>query len=499
MPTIACRFSLLVLILFSGATLVFAQATQQQGQPQHSQTSGIEQQGNSNGTLPSQQSAQQTDTTGQQATNTTTTTRVSSSAQPLTGAEEFTLTRLGAAHSYFFPSFQYGQSVNSSGTSTFPTSNIDSISTISAVFALHHLWSRYDFKAQYSGIGLLYNTHPASNTSAHNFVISQRIDGKRSSLLLEDVATYMPESRYGYARFGGGNTFSGSPFGYGGLYTGSTGGLDTTFLPGQSILTGASSQVGNSVVAEYQYLTSPESRITMTGSYVSLFFPGSQYITNNNIIARIGYDHSLSPRNSLGLFYQGGIFHFGSLGGNFTSHAAILSYRHTISHRFAFELGAGPQINIFNNSVAHQDTQLSWQTQALLTYQLERLSLGLDYYHYTNGGSGIYRGARTDTVVFRTSIPFSRRWAVGVSGGYAYNTSVQAGTLTGAALSYNSWYGTINIHHTLNRWMSLFVSYNLRQQMTSQTTCIGPTCGTFYAQQYMTVGIDWHPGAIGTE
>lgn len=499
MPPIARRFSLLAVMLLFGVTMVRAQEGQTQGQAPHTQTPDTAQQQNTSTTLSPSPAVQPADTGAPQTGDSTPQTPSSSARQPLTGAEEFTLSRMGASHSYFVPSLQYAQSMFSTGIDTFPTSNLESISTISGVFALHHVWRRYDFTAQYSGVGLLYYNHPDQNTSAHNFAISQRIDGKRSSLLLTDVVTYLPESSYGYARFGGLDTFGGGYSGYGGVYTGSTGGLNTVFLPDQSILTGASSQVGNSVVAQYDYLTSPLSSVTLTGSYVSLFFPGSQLINYKSAIVRIGYDRSISPKNSIGLFYQGGAFWFGSSGVNFTNHDISLDYRRAITHRFAFEAGAGPQVNVFQNSVLQQNVQFSWQAQALLSYQLERMSLGIDYHHYTSGGSGVYQGAHTDTVGVRTSLPFSRTWATDLSLGYAYNTSLQAHQLLAGSSSYNSWYGTINLQHTVNRWMSLFVGYNLRQQMSSQTTCVGTACGTFYAQQYFTFGINWHPNLPGAE
>lgn len=499
MPSIVQRCTLLAATLLFGVTMVCAQESQPQGQSQYPQAAGTTQQGNGQATPASQPSANQPYANGQQAPNTAATTPAPSSAQPLTGAEEFTLSQMGASHSYFAPSLQFGQSVITTGTSTFSTSNLESLSTIGGVFALHHLWHRYEFTATYAGVGLLYNRHPALNTSAHTLTISQRIDGKRSSLLLTDFVTYLPESGYGYARFGALDTPGGTSYGYGGLYSGNTAGLDTPFLPGQSILTGTSSQVGNSTVAQYDYLTSPLSSLTVMGSYVTLLFPNSQHINYNSAIVRIGYDRSISPNNSIGLFYQADIVRFGSLGGNFTNHEVSLVYRRTISNRLGLELGAGPQVNVFNNSQAQHSTQFSWQGQARLTYQLERLSLELDYFHYTSGGSGVYQGARTDTVAMQTSVPFSRMWAASMSLGYAYNTNLQTALTSASALSYNSWYGTINLQHTLNRWMSLFVGYNLRQQISSQATCIGVGCGTFYAQQYLTFGINWHPLSTGVE
>lgn len=479
-------------MLFLGAALACAQQAQQDPS-QRSQAQGTGEQTNTNRRLSSQPAAYPSNSTSQQNTQANTTAAPSSAVQPLTGAEEFTLRRMGSGRNYFIPSFQYGQSLISSGTTPFPTAHMQSISTISGEFTFHHEWRRFDFSAQYSGTGMFYRSHATSTSSAHNFTVSQRVLGKRSSFLLTDVVTYLPESGYGYARFAGLDTLGGTGSAYGGLYTGSTGGLNTPFLPSQSILTSPSSQVGNSVVAEYNYLTGPVSNITLTAAYSSLFFPGAGYTNTNGIIAGLGYDRALTPRNSVALSYHASIYRFGSSGSDVTNHTISLMYRRTVSNRLGLEVGAGPQVNTTNNTGVTQDTQFSWEAHAMVSYQLERFSTTLNYFHYTSGGSGVYSGAHTDTVTLGTSIPFSRMWTGSLSLGYAYNTSLYAEQIIGIASSYNSWYATFNLHYALNRQTSLFLGYNLRQQVTPQATCIGTDCGTLYSEQYLSFGINWHP------
>ena len=499
MPGLAIRSSIIVLLFLSGASLARAQVSQNRTQAQSTQSQQTGQQNDSNDTS-TQATEPHNYTTGEEATTGPAPSLAPSvTTAPLTGAEEFTLSHMGKSHSYLIPSFQYGQSLITSGTSAFSTSTMESLSTISGLFALHHVWRRYSFTAQYDGVGFLYNTDSALNTSAHNFTLTQGIEGKRSSLILTDVTTYLPQSGYGYARFTGLGGIGGSSYGYGGLSTAATAGLDTQFLPGQSLLTGASSQLGNTIVGEYNYLTGPLSTVTITGSYVTLWFPGSQYINTDDALLQIGYNHVLSPQNSMGLSYQAGIFRFGSLGGNFTNHVLLFTYRRTINNRLALQLGAGPQVNVFDNTVAQSGYQVSWQANALITYQLERLAIAVSYLHYTSGGSGIYRGAHTDYTTLSTSLPLSREWSVNLSGGYAYNTALQVARVQAPTLSYNTWYGTFDLTHTLNRWMSMYMGYNLQEQVTSQATCIASACGTFYTQQYLSFGINWHPVLLGIE
>jgi hypothetical protein len=502
MRRFAHRCSTLGIALLMGVSCAWAQQGQsQQGQTQQ-QTPAGQQAGGQNPSSPEsplpplsqgqggKKQAQSEQSQGQGATT---------SAPSLTGAEQYTLSSMGAGRSYAIPSFQFAQSVSTNGTGAFGTAEVDPVSTISGLLAFHHLWSKYDFTARYAGTGFIYNRQSELNTSAHEFSISQRIDGRRSSFQLSDVVSYMPESSFGYARFSGFNGYGSAGYGYGGLFGASGGNLNTTFLPNQSILTGPSSRVGNSVVGEYDYQTSPLSSVTLTGAYTMLRFPSSDFINNDSAIFRLGYNHTLTRKNSMGVSYQAGLFGFGGSTGDFTNHEVSLTFRRTITERLGLQLAAGPQVNVFSNSASGQDTSVSWQASGFLTYQFRRSSLGISYQHYTSGGSGVYLGAQTDYASLNYSIPMSRLWSIDSSLGYARNKTVQNGNLAGVGSSYNSWYGTINIHRSLNRSLSMFFSYNLQQQLAASPSCIGSTCGTFYTQQYFSFGLNWHPILAGVD
>ncbi len=90
-------------------------------------------------------------------------------------------------------------------------------------------------------------------------------------------------------------------------------------------------------------------------------------------------------------------------------------------------------------------------------------------------------------------------WSTNWDLGYAHNTSLQSVNAPGIGNSYNSWYGSVNFQRVVNRWMSLFLGYNLQQQLSGVPSCIGSTCGNFYTQQYFSVGLNWHPSRLGSE
>lgn len=503
MVRFAYRFSVLGVALLLGVSTAWAQQ-QSQGQTSQNGSNTSQQQTTKEKKTGSQSTTSplnpvtpvSTGQNGSQQEESNQTPAAPSSATPLTGAEVFTLTHMGMGRSYVIPSLQFAQSVSTEGTGAFGAANVQAVSALSGQFLFSHVWKRYAFNANYAGTGFFYDRQSRQNTSAHEFTFSQHVMGRRSSFLLSDSVTYLPQAAFGYSRFSGVG-FGGS--GYGGLYGVSGGNIDTTFFPNQSILTGPSSRVSNGVVGNYVYRISPLSSVTLTGAYSILRFPDSDYINSNNTVAQIGYNRTLTPRDSVALSYQVGMFRYSQVtGGNFTNQTAQFSYRRTITNRLGFQIGAGPQFNLLSASQPGQDLRTSWQMNTLLTYQFRRFEVGFSYHHYTSGGSGVYAGATSDYAQTNVSMGFSPKWSATWDLGYARNRRLQNQGLSGASNVYNSWYGTINLQRIVSRKTSLFFSYNLQQQLAGAPTCVGPTCGTFYTQQYFSFGLNWHPSNLGT-
>jgi hypothetical protein len=407
--------------------------------------------------------------------------------QPLSGAEEYTLGTMGRGHNYFIPIFQVAESGDTNGRNTIGSSTFESVSTISGAFALNHVWSRYAFGARYTGSGFVYNRNLGQSSSAHSFLLSQAIRGKRSSFLLMDAVSFLPEASFGYARFGGlGN------LGLGGLYGIGSSGLNGVYLPNQSILTGTSSRVSNTAVGQYDYRLSPRSSLTFTGSYALLRFPDSGFIDTNAGIFGMGYNHSFTPRDTVAITYMGSVFRYDQPSNDFNNHIVALMYRHQISHLLLLRLGGGPQFNTFNNSAA-PGTKASWYANALLSYRLPRTALGLSFRHYTTGGSGIFPGAESDQVAVSVGRELTRMWSLDLNMGFSHNQSLLA---TSNSQTFNTWYGTANLQRPLGRYMSLFLSYNLQQQSSNNSFCAGSSCGTFYTRNFFSIGFSWHPNAV---
>lgn len=409
--------------------------------------------------------------------------------KPLTGAEQYTLSMMGSGHNYFYPLFQVAESGNTNGNNQFGSTTFETVSTISGAFSLNHVWSRYNFSANYAGSGFIYNRDPSMSSSAHTFSLSQRITGIRSSFLVTDAVNYLPEAAFGYARFG---NFGG--IGVGGMNGIDSGNLNGIYVPNQSILTGDSTRVSNAAVGEYDYSLSPLSSLTFTGAYSLLRFPDSGFINSNAGIFGMGYNHRITSRDKVAITYMGSVYRYDQSSNDFTNHIVAIMYGHQISHLLSLSLGGGPQVNMFG-SAANNDTSVSWYATASLAYHLQRTEFSLYYMHYTSGGAGVFLGSKTDKVDLTIDRQLSRMWAGDVSMGYSHNQNLQGTTTSPTSPTFNTWYASANLQRPLGQYMNVFLSYNLQQQSSANPYCIGSNCGTFYTRNYFSLGFNWHPRA----
>jgi hypothetical protein len=403
--------------------------------------------------------------------------------------EEYTLNTMGQSHNYFYPVLQMAESGDTNPYNTFGSTNVESVSTVSGAFALNHVWSRYTFSARYAGSGFVYNQNLSQSSSAHALTLSQAINGSRSSLLLIDDASYLPESAYGYSRFG-----SFGNFGTGGFSPAGSSGVNGIYIPNQSILTGDSTRVSNAVIGEYNYNLSPMSSLTFTGSYGLMRFLGNDLIDSNDGIFSLGYNHQFSQRDTIAIAYIGTLYRYNQPTDNFDNHVAVVIYGHRISNLLSLRIGGGPQVNLLSgSSTTNGSTLVSWYTTASLSYQLPRTGVGIYYTHYTSAGAGVFVGAKTDNLGVNFNRRLTRIWVANLGAGYSHNTSLQA---TSATPTFDTWYATANLERPIGHYMNMFISYNLQQQSSNDSFCTGGGCGSFYTRNYFSLGFSWHPSMV---
>jgi hypothetical protein len=416
--------------------------------------------------------------------------------RPLSGAEQFTLGSEGGRRS-MVANFHFREIADTNSSSKPTGSTTDSASLLSGDFSVQRLWSRYALTAAYAGGGALYNTRSDLNQSFHDVSLSQRLVLPRWGFLLTDEVSYLPESSFGYSGLS-----SLSNLGTGLSAVGaSTSNLNPLFLPNQSILTGLARRVGNTVVGEVEYDLSRRSSFTVTSSYGLLHFLDQGFIDNHSAMVRTGYNHALTPRDTLSLIYGFNQLTFGPLSTKILSHSAQLAYGRRVTWRLALELSAGPQITTFRNAPVSSDRQVSGTVGALLRYQRIRDSFYFSYLRGISGGSGLFAGAESDQVAASATRKLSRIWSGSVSFGYARNEGLREITPTLNNFRFRSWNVGAGLGRPLGRRMHAHFTYNMLRQNSGSIVCItgNTSCGTVFLRHQFGLGVDWTSRRIGTD
>jgi len=426
---------------------------------------------------------------GTPATGTSTATPDS---RPLSGAEQFTLGQMGRSRNYvlvsgdFFESADTNSGVNGSGT------NWDTVSSFAGHIELHRLWSRYELMTDYLGGGSIYRNDSGSNSTFHQFGLTQKIAWPRWSLKLNDYLGYLPESSFGYGGFNSGLAGTGVNL-VNANTLGSLPNANPLFIPNETIFTTHAQRLSNTVLGEVDYKISPRSSITATGAYGILHFSGASFLNSNNAVFRTGYNHDFTARDSMALIYGFSRFWFRGQNRDIDDHTILVAYGRRITGRLALQLSAGPELQRVSNPVSGSGRQLTWTAQSGLQYRLRRSTLAISYTRYLASGSGVLNGAQSHSVQMTVGRQLSRMWSGSLDAGFARNTALQ-GTTTRTNAAFNTWYGGFNLGRPLGRYTNLNFNYYLQRQTgTDPSSCItGGVCSTSLLRHHFGVGVNFH-------
>jgi hypothetical protein len=405
--------------------------------------------------------------------------------RPLSGAEQFSLGSPGGGRSILTLNIRFREladSNNSSGTGTDWTS----ASVVNGDIGIQHNSARSEFTAVYAGGGTLYNTRVDQNETFHQVSLTERILGRRWTLLLSDAAGYLPEASFGFGGLNGGLGSLGGPFGN----------LNPLFDPSQSILTGRARRISNTFVGEVQYTISPRAAFTVSGSYGLLHFLDDGFIDNRSVGLRTGYNYALNSRDTIGVNYGFNRFSFNGQDA-LMNHVAQLAYGRRITGRLALQLYGGPSFTTFETSAASasRGIDFSWSAGALLRYQMARTGVSLSYLHGISGGAGIFAGAERDEIQTTVDRKLTRQLSGGANFGFARNAGLGQALGSGAVVPsntrFNSLYGGVSLNRPLGRRLSLAFSYTLERQTASNAVCITAICGATYLRHQFGLGLNW--------
>lgn len=406
--------------------------------------------------------------------------------RPLTGVQVTSLGTQEMRHSYWVPGFQYASLIRSTSFTQPGVSNWDSTNYLTGNISLLNAWSHAQLSMNYSG-GRGFATEGAQGSNYfHQFGMIQSFNGRRWQLQFIDQFSYLPEAQFGF----GGVTNLSLP-GVGGSIAPPGPSLLNNYVPNQSIFSSLGPRYSNSVVTEIVYALSPRASITTAGSYGLMRFVDVGNIDNDDIIGNMGFNYSLTKKDTLGVLYRFTRYEYRGIAQRIDDHAVNLAYGRKVTGRLALQLFGGPDITIFKNPIASETTRVSGSGGATLNYALPHGGLSLNYNHGIGGGSGVLVGANTDQVSGSMNRALGRVWRGSINFGYAKNRSVGQ-TQAQNSLRFDSYFAGAGLERPLGRDATFSLGYTAYIQGTTQTVCTPGACGTSPAQHQISLGFNWH-------
>src|SRR5208337_2480902 len=165
----------------------------------------------------------------------------------------------------------------------------------------------------------------------------------------------------------------------------------------------------------------------------------------HSVFASLGYNYKISKKDTIGVFYQFGSYHYPGNPQAYGSQTVSAAYARKITGRLAFSLYGGPQFTSLRVPVGTTSSTVNAYASAFLSYALERGGIGGFYTHGLSGGSGVLTGSILDQLGFSASRRLSRVWSANANVGYAHNRTVISSSGTASNPSYDSWFAGVGI------------------------------------------------------
>lgn len=411
--------------------------------------------------------------------------------RPVTGVQPLTLGQYSESHGFLLPSINAVTQLETNPADS-GSGSVSLISYLLGRLDLHHISGHSEIVLNYAGGGVLSTYGNNGNGLIQDLQFSDKIQWQRWSLFVGDETSYLSESTFGFGGVGGLGFLGGiSQTAPGGTLGGSLPFLDTALTPSETIPTENVPRLSNTTVLQVEYQVSPRSSWTAAAAYGLLQFFGAGYIKSNSELLQAGYNYQLSPLSSIGLLYRFDTFGFANLAPRIYDHVAELSYGRRITGRLGFQIGAGPEIDLFPASLASPSNHLSWTLGSSLNYQLGRTAISFSYDHLLTAGSGVLVGAETNLLQASASRNLSQRWVLLVTMGYARNQSLAQGTAGAIEPAFSSWYTSGQINHQIRPGASIFLAYGMGLQGTNTATCTASNCGKNYISGQLSLGLNW--------
>jgi hypothetical protein len=409
---------------------------------------------------------------------------------PLTGMLNAGLGFPEIKHSYWVPGIQFSSSIQSSQyNSSGNTSGWYVTNYVLGNLSLLEAWNRSQLVLNYSGGGAFSTSSSQGSSAYQQLAFAQSFLLNRWIVQIVDEFSQLPQSAFG---FGAGTNLGvpGVPGSLGPTIPGVGGG----YVPNQTVFAGYGTRYSNTIVVQATYQLSRRSSITASGAYGILHFVEPGNIDTNSVFGSLGYNYTLTKKDTIGLVYQFSGYHFIGNAQAYGSQTVSAAYGRKITGRMALSLYGGPQFTSTRVPVGTTSTTLNFYTYASLSYAFEKGTISGSYLHGLTNGSGVLTGSILDEVTFTAARKLNRLWSASANLGFAHNRTVINSAGTASNPTYNDWFTAASVDRPIGRdfWFSLAYSPYFGK---NNPGCSVPGCGTSssYVTQAVTVNFQWHP------
>src|SRR6202051_557600 len=403
---------------------------------------------------------------------------------PLTGIATPGLGTVEFRHSYWVPGVQVANTVQSGASgggwsdTTFLAGNL----------SLSEAWAHSHLALNYSGGGY-FSTDTEGTGTYQQLGFVQGFTWRRWQLQVFDDFAYLPTSQFGF----GGLSGIAAP-GVSGSLSPVSPLLNGASLPNQTVLLANGPRYSNSFATQANFAVSPRGSITVIGSYGLLRFTNPGNIDNDDEIGSIGYNYTLTKKDTLGVLYRFTAYHFTGESQAIGDHTFNLAYGRKFTGRLGLGLFAGPEITTFRVPIGTITQQTNLSFGASLAYGFEWGGVLLGYNHGTNGGGGILTGAIGDNISANATRRITRVWNARANFGYGRDRAFAAVGVS--APSYNSYYLGAGLDRPIGTNSFLSFGYTAYIVNTNQAACVTGiglcTAGGTSTQHQLAVGYQWH-------
>lgn len=304
--------------------------------------------------------------------------------------------------------------------------------------------TRRPFHLEYSG-GYLSTISGASYGGAyHHLQTSQGFEWRKSFLDFSDDVSYRRQAPI--------TGFSGIPG------TGEPIAGGTNPPSDQLILTLNTPVLNNDVLGEFRRIVNHSLSISMNAHQGLLRYLDGNGLDTDQLMIGAGPNFRLDARNSLITQYAFSRFSYSGDDSHFQTNTVNVGYDRTWNRALHSSVSAGPE---WVQAAGSIPGSIGVAAQASLRYQARHFSSSLSFDRETNGGSGYFMGARTQSLTADFSRPWGQKFAFEMNGGYRSTSDLASEGSTAGE------FGGLEASWEMNRHLSAFASYTAASQSST--------------------------------